>query len=103
MDAVFRAVADPSRRRILDLLAESERAVSELLAHFTFSQPALSKHLKQLCDAGLVEVTAEGRTRRYALRADGLQSVSQWVAAYERFWTERLDALGSVLDEEAKS
>ena len=103
MDATFRAVSDPSRRAILDLLAESERAVKDLLEHFSFSQPALSKHLKVLREAGLVAVRAVGRERRYELRAEGLRSVAEWVSHYERFWTDRLDALGEVLDEEAAS
>ena len=95
----FRAIADPSRRAILDLLAEGERAVGELLEHFPFSQPALSRHLRVLREAGLVAVRAVGRQRRYALRAEGLRSVAEWVRDYERFWTTRLDALGGVLDE----
>ena len=102
MEAVFRAVSDPSRRAILDLLAEGERAVNDLLAHFEFSQPALSKHLRVLREAGLVGVRAVGRERRYSLQAEGLRSVADWVAHYEKFWSERLDALGEVLDEEAR-
>ncbi|MEO0421776.1 MAG: metalloregulator ArsR/SmtB family transcription factor [Pseudomonadota bacterium] len=101
MDTVFRAVSDPSRRAILDLLSEGERTVNDLLAHFRFSQPALSKHLKVLREAGLVEARSAGRQRHYSLQAEGLRSVADWVAHYERFWNERLDALGAVLDEEA--
>ena len=101
MDLVLRAVSDPSRRAILDLLAGGERAVNDLLAHFTFSQPALSKHLRVLREAGLVAVRAVGRRRLYSLEAEGLRSVAEWVAHYERFWTGKLDALGGVLDQEA--
>ena len=96
---VFRAIADPARRSILDLLAQGEKAVSELLAHFSFSQPALSKHLKLLIGAGLVSRRAEGRTRVYRLQADGLQRVHDWVSHYEAFWTRKLDELGAVLDD----
>ena len=96
---VFRAVGDPSRRAILDLLAEGERAAGELLEHFSFSQPALSKHLRVLREAGLVAARAVGRQRRYSLRAERLRSVADWVGHYERFWTERLDSLGDVLEE----
>lgn len=103
MEHVFRAVADPSRRAILDLLAQGERAVGELLEHFSFSQPALSKHLKVLREAGLVVSRAVGRQRRYGLQAEGLRSVAEWVAHYEVFWQERLDGLGQVLDEESGS
>ena len=102
MEATFRAIADPSRRTILDLLAEGERSVSQLLEHFDFSQPALSKHLRILRDAGLVTARSVSRRRLYGLRADGLRSVADWVRHYERFWTDRLDALGTVLDEEAE-
>jgi DNA-binding transcriptional ArsR family regulator len=98
MEVAFRAIADPSRRAILDLLAEGRRTVNELLGHFRFSQPALSKHLRVLREAGLVEAEADGRQRRYALRADGLRSVADWVRHYERFWNTKLDALGDVLD-----
>ncbi|MCA8970770.1 MAG: winged helix-turn-helix transcriptional regulator [Planctomycetes bacterium] len=100
MSTAFQAIADPSRRSVLDLLAEGERSVSELLGHFRFSQPALSKHLKILRDAGLVVARAEGRLRMYSLRAEGLRSVAEWVRHYERFWTERLDDLGRLLDED---
>ncbi|MEO0649744.1 MAG: metalloregulator ArsR/SmtB family transcription factor [Planctomycetota bacterium] len=98
MEATFRAIADPSRRTILDLLADGDRTVSELLAHFDFSQPAISKHLRILRQAGLVSARAESRTRVYRLEADGLRSVAEWVRHYERFWTEHLDRLGTVLD-----
>ncbi|MCL4132627.1 UNVERIFIED_CONTAM: hypothetical protein GTU68_037131 [Idotea baltica] len=101
METTFRAIADPSRRTILDLLAEGERSVTELLGHFDFSQPALSKHLKVLLEAGLVGVRQESRRRLYGLQAQGLRSVAEWVSHYEKFWNEKLDALGSVLDAEA--
>ena len=98
MDLTCRAISDPNRRLVLDLLAEGERTVTELLAHFPFSQPALSKHLRVLREAGLVVARPAGRERRYSLQAEGLRSVADWLRAYERFWTERLDALGDVLD-----
>lgn len=100
MDVAFRAISDPSRRAILDLLAEGRRTVNELLAHFSFTQPAMSKHLRLLREAGLVESETDGRQRRYALRAEGLRSVADWVRRHERFWNQKLDALGAVLDEE---
>ena len=97
--AVFRAIADPARRSILDLLAEGEKAVTELLEWFDFSQPALSRHLKVLLGAGLVRRRAEGRARIYSLDARGLRRVHDWVAHYEAFWTAKLDRLGAVLDD----
>lgn len=97
--AAFRALADPARRSILDLLAQGEQAVGELLAHFEFSQPALSKHLKVLLGAGLVRRRAEGRARLYSLEPRGLKQVHDWVSHYEGFWTDKLDSLGQVLDD----
>ena len=102
MDGTFRALADPSRRTILDLLADGEQSVTELLAHFPFSQPALSKHLRVLREAGLVAVRKEARRSLYGLRPEGLRSVADWVRHYERFWNERLDALGEVLEAEGR-
>jgi DNA-binding transcriptional ArsR family regulator len=102
MDPVFRALADPSRRAILDLLVEGRRSVGELLAHFRFSQPALSQHLRVLREAGLVSARREGRQQRYRLEGEGLRSVADWLRTYERFWQGRLDALGEVLDDEAQ-
>lgn len=99
MDAAFHAISDSSRRAILDLLAGGRRTVSELLTHFSFSQPALSKHLRILREAGLVRSAADGRRRWYALQPAPLRSVADWLRHYERFWNQRLDALGAVLDE----
>ena len=95
---VFRAVADPTRRKILDRLETGEAAVHELLAPFAMSQPALSKHLRILREAGLVSVSRAGRERRYRLQAKRLREVADWVLHYERFWNERLDRLGQFLD-----
>lgn len=96
---VYRAIADPARRSILDLLRRSESAVMELLEHFDFSQPALSKHLRVLRDAGLVRVRKVGRESRYSVDASGLRAVYDWVGHYERFWDSKLDDLGDVLEE----
>jgi DNA-binding transcriptional ArsR family regulator len=101
MEAAFRAISDPSRRAILDLLALGERSVNELLEHFSFSQPALSRHLRVLREAGLVTTKSDGRLRRYSLRAEGLRSVADWLLFYEKFWNRKLDALGEALDRRA--
>ncbi len=103
MEIAFRAIADSSRRAILDLLATDSRTVSEMLAHFSFTQPALSKHLRILREARLVGCEADGRQRRYFLRPEGLRSVADWLRHYERFWNDRLDALGRVLDESGRA
>lgn len=95
----FRAIGDPTRRAILDLLSERERSVSELVERFHVSQPALSQHLRVLRDAGLVAPRKDGRRRVYRVEAAPLRAVYDWVAHYERFWDEKLDALGRYLDD----
>ncbi|MFV8752029.1 ArsR/SmtB family transcription factor [Nannocystaceae bacterium ST9] len=99
---VFRAIADPSRRRILDRLWSSgECAALDLGEGLEASQPALSKHLKVLRDAGLVRVRRSGRHQLYAMNPVPLREVVDWIEKYRRFWDERLDALGRYLDSEA--
>ena len=100
-EATFRAIADPSRRRMLDHLARGERTVTELCGLFEMSQPAISQHLKILRDAGLVRDRREGRARIYSLDARPLLEVYDWVAHYQRFWDVKLDALASLLVREA--
>ena len=95
---VFRAISDPTRRRILDVLATGEHAVRDLLSHFDVSQPAISQHLKALKSVGLVRERKEGRFRIYSLDATPLRLVHDWTAHYEQFWNEKLDALGDFLD-----
>ncbi|GIK11201.1 MAG: transcriptional regulator [Chloroflexota bacterium] len=93
---------DRSRREIIGLLAERSRTVTELLEHFEFTQPALSKHLRLLREARLVAVEDDGRFRRYRFVGEALDDMTKWLLHYRRFWTVRLDTLGSVLDREAK-
>jgi len=80
---VFQAIADPTRRRILELLAESERPVKELAAPFRMSQPAISQHLRVLRDAGLVRERRDGRHRKYRLDAEPLRDVADWAGRYQ--------------------
>jgi len=94
---VFAAISDPTRRELLDLLAEREYAVNDLVSRFEVSQPAVSHHLRILREAGLVKKRQAGRQRLYRLEARPLREVYDWVAHYERFWTEKLDALGEHL------
>jgi|SRR5579863_3466078 DNA-binding transcriptional ArsR family regulator len=98
---IFFAVSDPTRREILDLLLVSECSVGDLVRPFRISQPAISQHLRILREAGLVRVRRQGRERRYRLRGAQLRAVYDWVAHYERFWTEKLHALGAYLDQDA--
>ena len=95
----YSALAEPSRRQILDLLREGERSVTELVAHLDLSQPGVSKHLKVLRDAGLVNVRPEGKRRWYCLRAQPLAEVAEWLAPYRRHWSARLDALERHLED----
>jgi DNA-binding transcriptional ArsR family regulator len=95
---VFRAVADPTRRALLDMLAEAERSVSELVARFSLSQPAISQHLAVLVNAGLAQARKQGRQRLYSLNAQPLREVVDWVAHYEQFWNDGLDNLGDYLE-----
>ena len=95
----YAALADPSRRRILDLLLGGERSVSDLVGPLAISQPGVSKHLKVLREAGLVEVRRDGKRRWYRLRAEPLAEVGDWLEPYRAHWTSRLDALERHLEE----
>lgn len=95
----FAAMAEPSRRHILDLLRAGERSVGELVERVGLSQPGVSKHLKVLREAGLVEVRPDGKRRWYGLRAEPLAEVAGWLEPYRRHWSERFDALEQHLEE----
>jgi len=100
---VYAAIADPTRRALLLRLAdEGEKNVTDLLAPFSISQPAVSKHLRILREAGLVRSRKEGRMRLYRLEAARLRQVNDWIAQFERYWDEKLDALGSFLDKKKR-
>lgn len=95
---VFTAIADPTRRRILDALALRERTVGELVDLVGTAQPNVSKHLKQLGRADLVRVRVDGPRRHYAVQPDRLREVDAWLETYRRTWSERLDSLEQHLD-----
>ena len=90
---MLEVIAEPTRRRILDLLLEEERAVGELVDVLGMSQPGVSKHLRILREADLVEARAEGKRRVYALRPERLAELDAWLTPYRRLWAGRLDAL----------
>jgi DNA-binding transcriptional ArsR family regulator len=101
LDVAFAALADPTRRAIIDRLArESEVAVSDIAARFPVSLPAVMKHLDVLARARLIERAKIGRTVRCRLRAEPMETAMRWLARYERFWTDRLDALAKFVEEE---
>lgn len=95
---VFTAIADPTRRQILDVLALRERTVGEIVDLVGTAQPNVSKHLKQLDRADLVRVRVDGPRRHYALQPDRLREVDAWLETYRRSWSERLDSLERHLD-----
>lgn len=95
----FNALAEPNRRRILDLLQERPRLVGELVDRLALSQPGVSKHLRVLREAGLVAVRPDAQRRWYELRAQPLEEVDAWIEPYRRLWAGRLDALKRHLDE----
>jgi DNA-binding transcriptional ArsR family regulator len=95
----FDVLAEPTRRHILDLLREGERSVGELVERLSHSQPGISKHLRVLREAGLVDVRQDAQRRMYGLRPEPLAEVDAWLAPYREFWSGRLDALEEHLNE----
>lgn len=96
MDALT-ALADPTRRRILELLADGEVSAGELAGAFATSRPAVSRHLRVLRESGLVRVRADGQRRLYAVDAAPLAELDAWLAPYRHLWAHRLDALDTEL------
>jgi len=95
----FEVLAEPNRRRILDLLREAERPVGDLVAALAVSQPTVSKHLRVLRDAGLVEARSDAQRRLYRIRPEPLQAIDDWLAPYRVLWASRLDDLARHLDD----
>ena len=87
------ALADPTRRRIVELLADGERSAGEIASHFDAARPGVSRHLRVLREHGLVQTRADGQRRLYSLDPAPLEELDAWLARYRRFWTNRLDAL----------
>lgn len=97
MDDVFTVIADPTRRRMLELLGENERSVSELTAEFDIHQPGISRHLRILHNAGLVDVRKDAQRRIYSLRPEPLKELDDWVEQYRALWDQRFDKLADHL------
>jgi DNA-binding transcriptional ArsR family regulator len=95
----FAVLAEPSRRTILDVLRDGERPVGDLVDHLRLSQPAVSKHLRVLREAGLVEVRTDAQRRLYRLRPEPLAEIDAWLEPYRQLWSRSLDALGTHLEE----
>lgn len=90
---VYQAIADPTRRKLLQLLSDQEMPVTVISGHFTMSRTAVSKHLRVLADAGLVKDRKVGRETRYRLDPEPLLELKKWLSYYERFWENKLSAL----------
>ena len=99
MASMFEVIAEPNRRRILDLLRRGDQSVNELVSRLDIAQPTVSKHLKALRDAGLVVVRPEAQRRWYGLRPEPLRELDAWLEPYRRNWANRFDALAHHLDD----
>lgn len=99
---VFAAIGDPTRRQILVLLTAGSLSINMLASHFPVSRPAISKHIKSLEMAGLVSITEMGRERFCALDPTGFNEIRDWLAFYEKFWTDKMDNFTKVLDNETQ-
>jgi DNA-binding transcriptional ArsR family regulator len=91
--SAFEALAEPTRRRIVELLADGERSAGDIASHFSSSRPGISRHLRVLHEHGLVTARTEGTRRLYSLDPAPLEEVDVWLERYRGFWTNRLDAL----------
>jgi DNA-binding transcriptional ArsR family regulator len=100
---VFGAISHPARRRMLDLLVETDRSVNTIAGHFQMSRPAVSQHLRILLDAGLLTEQRHGRERRYHFVPERLGPVREWIAQYERFWDDHLQRLQKLLSKRSKA
>jgi DNA-binding transcriptional ArsR family regulator len=98
VDTVFNIIAEPNRRAILSLLVTTEQSVGEIERELGMSQPAVSKHLRVLRDAGFVEASVDAQRRLYRLRPEPLMEIEAWLAPFRRFWSTHLDALERHLD-----
>src|SRR5215471_16860603 len=98
MESVFEIIAEPNRRAILSLLVSSQQSVGEIERRLGMPQPAVSKHLRVLREAGFVESTVDAQRRLYRLRPEPLREVDKWLAQFRRFWSAHVDALERHLD-----
>jgi DNA-binding transcriptional ArsR family regulator len=98
VESVFEIIAEPNRRAILNLLVRSEQSVGEIERRLGMTQPAVSKHLRVLREAGFVEATVDAQRRLYRLRPEPLRELDAWLAPFRRFWNAHVDALERHLD-----
>ncbi len=93
----WQAIADPTRRKIIEILTDQSMTISDIANRFDISRPAISKQLKILDESNLINITQEGRERTCSLTPEGLQEVHDWVLQYESFWMKKLDRLDDYL------
>ena len=96
---IFQALADPTRRRIVELLQGGEFQVNDIVDAVDIRQPGVSRHLRLLHEAGFVQVRADGQKRLYSLRPEAFRELDAWVAPYRRLWEARLDRFGKALEQ----
>jgi DNA-binding transcriptional ArsR family regulator len=97
--SVFEIIAEPNRRAILSLLVSSEQTVGDIERQLSMSQPTVSKHLRVLREAGVVEATVDAQRRVYRLKAEQLQEIDEWLAPFRQLWSTHVDALERHLDQ----
>ena len=95
---IFQAIADPTRRKVLELLSEKELPISEITSHFSISRTAIVKHLHILSEADLVHGQKKGREKVYYLQPESLKEVQDWLSYYEQFWTNKLSILQHIVE-----
>jgi DNA-binding transcriptional ArsR family regulator len=100
---IFHAIADPTRRKLLRMLADQEMSVTAISRHFPMSRTAVSKHLRILSDAGLVKERKVGRETRYKLQPEPLLELRQWLSFFERFWDEKITKLKDFVENEERN
>lgn len=103
MDHAIAALSDPTRQKIVEMLAGKELPAGEIASHFEISAPAVSQHLKVLKDAKLVSVRADAQRRLYSLNRDGFEEMDEWLQRIRRYWTRNLDRLEKILRDEDKA
>ena len=99
---VFQVIADPSRRHMLQLLSKESLTISQLGENFEMSRPAVSKHIKILYGAGFISITGIGRERHCILKQDGFNELQDWINFFDKFWTNKLKKLESILNNKSK-
>ena len=99
---VFQAIGDPNRRYILELLSKESLPINSLAEKFEMSRPAVSKHIKILCDSGFISIADVGRERYCSLNKDGFNELQKWIGFFDGFWNEKLKKLEMLLDKKSK-